>query len=231
MLFTPGIAVSEARGSSGGITASRNRFGMYFRSRSVPVNPSSSYQQDVRNIFKALSAGYQVALTPLQRQAWDLYGDNTAWLNKLGQTVYLTGYNHFIRSNLIRLWGAIPAILDGPTTFGLPEGDATFGASASEATQLISVTFDDTADWCSTDGAAMFIQQSSPRPPSHLFIGPPYRMCGSILGSSETPPTSPQTKACSIPVSENQNLLVSSRISLDDGRLTTKMQRTFAVSA
>ncbi|KKM06452.1 hypothetical protein LCGC14_1743870, partial [marine sediment metagenome] len=48
MLFKSGL-ITQGSGSIGGLTASHNRGGMYFRARTIPTNPATSFQTVVRN--------------------------------------------------------------------------------------------------------------------------------------------------------------------------------------
>lgn len=230
MLFTSPI-IGEGRGSMGGVTGSRNRYGLYFRQRSVPINPNSPRQLTVRGIWMALAFTWVNFLTQVQRDAWDLYGENVDWLNKVGQTVHLTGYSHFQRSN-----GAINAalgstVVPGPTNFSLPGADITFAATISEATQLISVTFDNTLAWANEDGGHLLIHMALPRVGSRLFIGGPTRVAGSVDGDAITPPTSPQTIAVPYVVAQTQKTEVLARIILADGRVSQLFRAVVTVAA
>ena len=64
MLFVPTIG-TKLSGSLGGIVASHNRFGSYFRQRTVPVNPDTADQQMVRG-YSGLP---RIALEAIQRFA------------------------------------------------------------------------------------------------------------------------------------------------------------------
>jgi len=231
MIFTPGIGISEARGSQGGTTASRNRFGQYLRQRSKPVNPNSSRQVAVRGQFQSLANRWVSTLTQAQRDAWDQYGENVTWQNALGLAIKLTGYNHYQRSNVAILQAGGSVVDDGPTLYNLPEADPTFNATISEATQEISVTFDDSLEWANEDGGYMLISMSQPKSGSRKYIGGPYRVAGSIAGNSSSPPTSPQTIAVPFAVAEGQNVEVLARIIRADGRVSTPFRVVVAVGA
>lgn len=223
--------LGEMRGSMGGTTASRNRYGQYLRQRSVPVNPNSARQLTVRGVWQALAFTWTNILTQVQRDAWDLYGENVDWLNKLGQVIKLTGYAHFQRSN-----GAIAAasgatVSAGPTNFTLPGADITFAATISEATQLISVVFDNTLPWANQDAGHMLVHMAQPRSASRLFIGGPTRTAGKIDGNLAVPPTSPQTIAVPFAVAATQNTEVLARLIEDDGRVSTLFRSFVTVAA
>jgi hypothetical protein len=217
-------------GSIGGTTASHNRFGQYFRQRTSPVNPNTARQQAVRNFFATLMSDWSNVLTQAQRDAWNLYGSSVSWLNAVGAEVFLTGAEHYLRSNLPRVQTGDPTVNDGPTIFTLPGADPTFAPTISEASQLISVTFDNTLAWANEDDAMMAITMSQPRSPGRTFIGPPYRFAGAISGDSVTPPTSPTTIATPYAATEGQKVEVLARISRADGRLSQFFRDTVTVA-
>lgn len=227
-IFSAGPGVSEIRGSSNGVTFSRNRFGQYIRQRSVPVNPQSSRQAVVRGRFSDLATRYRDVLTPAQRSAWELYASNTSWLNKLGQSVYLTAQNQFIRSNLVALAGGLTPYDDAPTEFGIPDQETDWTPTASEATQLISVAF--TFD-TSTDDQLWVFYMGKPRSASRVFYAGPWRYIGNITGDNASPPASPQTFSVAWPIAENQLLTVYCRRLDTDGRLTEPFLQTLTVAA
>lgn len=231
MLFNAGIVGGQASGSVGGVTASHNRFGTYLRNRSVPVNPNSSRQQVARNRFTTAAGRWSSILTQAQRDAWILYADNVDWINRIGQTVNLTGLNMYLRSVTAELAAALPIVDDGPTTFSLPDIDPAYGATISEATQLISVSFDNTEAWANEDDAALLIEMSIPQGAGRTFLSPQSRVAGAILGDSTTPPTSPTTLAVPFAVAEGQKVNVSARVIRADGRVSAPFLDTAIIAA
>lgn len=230
-IFSPGPLIGEIRGSQGGTTFSRNRFGPYTRNRSVPVNPNSGRQVSVRANLAAVVEAWSNLLTETQRDAWRLYGNNVSWLNALGQPVSLPGFQHFVRAGTAHFQALVPFSLDGPVIFTLPPADELFASSISEATQLISVTFDVTKAWVDEDGGMMAIHMAQPRGTGRGFIGPPMRFAGVIEGDSTTPPTSPQTIAVPFAVAIDQNTNVGYRIGREDGRLSSMFLDAVSVVA
>ncbi len=98
MKFLPGIAVGAASGSMGGVVASHNRGGQYFRRRATPVNPMTSFQSEVRAQLAGLSSGWR-NLTDEQRLAWEQAATSYTTVNSLGSSVQLTGQQLYIRAN------------------------------------------------------------------------------------------------------------------------------------
>jgi hypothetical protein len=215
-----GGGVIQMSGSMAGNTYARNRFGNYVRARTKPINPNSSRQQAVRAAIAYLTDRWSNTLTAVQRAAWNQYGSNVAMKNKLGETVYLTGFNHYIRSNSILKVQGITLINAGPTVFELPAQDTTFAITASEATQVISAAFDDTMDWIDEDDAYLFVFQGTSQNKQRNFFAGPWRYGEKEEGDSVAAPTSPLAVAAVFPFVEGQRTWCYARIARADGRLS-----------
>ncbi|MBA7648755.1 hypothetical protein ES703_56543 [subsurface metagenome] len=221
-------------GASGSVRAdtySHNRFGYYVRNRTVPVNPNTARQQVVRSALSQLTVRWSQTLTQDQRDAWDLYGESVAMKNAVGQTVYLTGFNHYIRSNvpLIQIGGT--ATDDGPVIFELPEADPTLAITASEAAQQIEFTFNNALAWANETGGWMFKYQGKPQNPQRTFFGGPYRMLQAVAGDDETPPTSPEAQGVQFAIAEGQRQWAYCRIRRLDGRISEPFSANILVGA
>jgi len=225
------IGEAESRGSIAGRVYSRNRYGPYVRNRAVPINPNTARQQAARLNFSDCAVQWSNVLTPAQRIAWNLYGDSVVVKNNLGQDIFLSGFNHYLRSNTAILQVAGTKVAPGPVIFTLPGADGLFVPSISEATQLISVVFDIARDWVGEDDAYMYLYMSQPRSPGRTFIGGPYRFAAEIAGDATTPPTSPETVAVPFVVVEGQRVIVQARIGRADGRLSALFLATIDVAA
>ncbi|MHC4867567.1 MAG: hypothetical protein ACYTEX_26145 [Planctomycetota bacterium] len=220
---------SQASGSIGGTTYSHNRFGMYVRSRVTPVNPSSSRQQAVRNIFSQLTDHWNSTLTQAERTAWNLYASNVTKKDKMGQDIFITGFNHFVRSNCVALICSSSIVEPGPTIFTLAETDEAIVATISETSQQISLAFNTALDWVGEDDAFMLVLMSKPQNGGRAFIDPVLRVADNIAGDSTTPPTSPQTMSVPFAVAQGQAVFVQCRILRADGRLSEPFRHTSSV--
>ena len=226
-----GGGVLGVRGSVGGQVHSRNRFGNYIRARTTPVNPQSSRQNKIRACIQSLAQYWSSTLTQLQRDAWEVYADAIVRQNKLGGQIKLTGFNHFIRSNSIRLQSDDSLVAAGPTTLTLPGADPIFACEVDETGQEISVTFDPLLAWNIIDDGELYVFMSEPKVAGTSFIGGPFRLAGAIDGDTASPPTSPQILSVPFPVAEGQALVCRARISEVDGRLSDYFQHSSAVVA
>jgi len=220
MLIKLGDIVGQASGSLRSSTYSHNRYGAYVRNRAIPTNPQSARQSTVRTLMQSLTALWGSTLTSAQRAQWTTYGANVAVINRLGETIYLTGLNHYVRSNLPRLVAGLARVDAGPALFSLPETDETvaFGYTADD--QLVTVAFDDTMDWADEDDAAMLIYTGIPVNPTINFFNGPFRFADAIEGDSATPPTTATEIASPFVFQEAQLVYSRARITLADGRLS-----------
>lgn len=214
-----GGGITAMSGSIAGNTFARNRSGNYVRSRTKPVNPKSDIQVKARSVVAFLAEYWRDTLTIAQRTAWNLYGASVAMKNALGETIYLSGYNQFIRSNAMRKFQLHAIVDDGPTDFSLPEKDAILTFDADESPQKLTFTLDLNMDWLSETIAFMHIRQGVPQNGTRNFFAGPWHNLGLILGSS-SPWTTPVPFTPHYPLAEGQKCWCIFRIYRIDGRVS-----------
>lgn len=222
-----GAGVSQISGKVGGVVYSKNKGGSYVRNFKAPTNPNTTAQSTIRGYFAQLAARWSNVLTAAQRAAWALYAENIPVINRLGETIYMSALNMYIAANVLVLQAGGTIVDDGPTTLVSPQPDTTT-PTVSEATQQISVAFDDTRDWCDEDGAYMLYYMSKPSSVGVVSNSSQFLLAGVIEGDSVAPPTTPTTIATPYAVTEGQNISVYNRIVRADGRFTTGKFRVLA---
>lgn len=228
-MLIKGALMSQPSGSLGGVTASHGRSGSYLRARVVPVNPNTIYQQAVRTIAGNLATAWVTTLTDVQRAAWDLYADAVAMTNRVGDTIYLTGLNHFLRSNTPRIQIGLDRVDDAPTIFALT--DVTLPSmTISEGTQIVSVTYEDSDAWANEVGGFLKFDLSRPANPSINYFKGPYRYTSFAAGGA-APPIPPETHAVPFPVVEGHRVFAMLRGALADGRLSQEIRISCLVAA
>lgn len=230
-LIKLGGGVSDIRGSIGGTVFSKNRYGSYTRNRTVPVNPGSTAQTKIRACTGQIRDAWFNTLTAAQRAAWAVYASNVQVQNRLGESITLTGWNMFARTNMAMLYNDYAIVADAPTEFSLAEQDSTLAITVSEATQEVSVAFDDTMTWVDEDGAALMIYVSRPQNATINYFKGPYLLAGKIEGDGTTAPTTPATIAVPFAVVEGQKVFVQARIVRADGRLSEPFRVSCTVAA
>ncbi|KKM97823.1 hypothetical protein LCGC14_1164220 [marine sediment metagenome] len=219
MLFKSQI-ITSASGSVGGITASRNKGGMYFRARAIPTDPGSEFQVAVRNAQAQIAARWNDVLTQLQRDAWQVYADNVTLPNPLGDQRNVSGIAMYSRSNVIRLQVGLSIIDDGPVIFSLPTFSDPSIAAFAAAVETYDIAFSETDAWALEVGGAMLVYGSRPQNPGIKFFKGPYRFAASILGAVVAP-TSPATITSPFPFADGNQLFLQTRVVLADGRLSS----------
>lgn len=219
MLFKSSL-LAQASGSVGGSTYSRNRGGMYIRNRSVPTNPNTGAQAAVRANMAMCSQAWML-ITDVQRQSWATYAANVAMKNRLGDTIFLTGQQMFLRTNCVRVQASLPPIANGPTTYNLGElGD--FVAEAPDVSmQSIELNFDDSMEFANHTGDYLVIWVSRPVAPSINYFKGPFNYADVLAGSTLTPMTSPVSTVPPVaPITLGNKLFVKVAALYHDGRMT-----------
>lgn len=213
--------VTSASGSTGGTTFARNRYGAYMRNRTKPVNPNSSRQQSVRGALSTLTVRWSQVLSDIQRQAWNDYANSVTVKNKLGEDVYLTGFNHYIRSNSLLVRAGLDPVDAGPTIYELPSPDDTMIVDVNSVTGgKLSISFSTTAGWANEPGGHLFIFAGQPQNPQRNFFNGPWRYAGKADGDASTPPTSPMELDNPFTPGSGNKQWVYNRVIRADGRLS-----------
>lgn len=89
-------------GSVAGVTASRNRFGQYYRTRAIPVQPRTPKQTGNRARFTAGSSAWR-GLTDTNRTGWNDYAEQITRSGSLGSSYSPTGAQLFTGSSILAL--------------------------------------------------------------------------------------------------------------------------------
>lgn len=221
----------QRSGKQGGMVWSHNAGGPYVRNRAIPTNPNTARQVAVRNAVRALTIAWNNTLTPAQRAAWDVYGANVSWTNRLGQTITLTGLNHYVRTNTPLLVSKETRIDAAPVLFNIGAAELALAAAGSEATQQITVTFDDTAAWANEVGGFQFLYMGLPQNASRNYFSSPYRLLGYITGDLIAPPASPLPFTAPYPFAAGQRIWLRTRVIRADGRLSEFAEVNFLGAA
>lgn len=219
-----GGGIIQMSGSIAGDTFARNRYGNYVRARTKPTNPNTARQVAIRTAIAFLTDRWSHTLDADQRAAWNLYGDNVNMTNRLGEVIHLTGFNHYIRSNSPLKAIGQTIFDDGPVVFEIPASDPTFAITASEATQIITYTWDQLLDWAGEDGSMILVYEGQPQNAQRNFFAGPWRFLGRTKGVDPGPAVPPGNQPTKFGIAELQHLWAYARISRADGRLSNKFR-------
>lgn len=100
-------------GSYQGMTASRNRFGQYMRTRASPVQPNTVAQLNQRARFTTNAAAWR-ALTDAQRYGWASLGAMISRTDSLGSSYTLNGFMAYCSVNNNKLDAGDAAVAAAP---------------------------------------------------------------------------------------------------------------------
>ncbi len=153
---------AEVRGSIAGTTYSRNRYGAYARNRTVPVNPNSNRQLYIRQAMAQAAFNWSNLLAEEDRAAWRQYASTTQVTNRLGDPIYLTGFNMYCRAATFMAYatGSMNDATQAPGSPGLPApiafDELNIQSSTSNDPNQIEGVLESPSQVDLTSGIAMF---------------------------------------------------------------------------
>lgn len=210
---------TQASGSVGGLTYSHNKGGLYTRARSIPTNPSTPQQQAIRAAMATLTTRWTNTLTQAQRDGWDVYAGNVPRTDALGEPRQLSGLNWYVACNSVRITTSSPVIDIPPTIFLEASLTPPTIATATAATDILSVGFNNTDAWATAAGGHLLVYTSPPQSAGVVFYKGPYRFAGQVTGAA-IPPTSPAAITAAFPFAIGNKVFAQFRANLADGRIS-----------
>lgn len=130
--------IEPRSGSYQGLTASRNRYGQYTRSRATPVNPNTTAQGSARTRVSVNAAAWR-ALTDNQRAGWESLGSQITRTDALGQTYTLNGFSAYVSVNNNLAAAGESAVSAAPAVV-TPDGLLTATITSTGGTLSIAYT-------------------------------------------------------------------------------------------
>lgn len=187
---------SMMSGSLRGLTASHNKGGLYLRGRTVPTNPNTARQQDIRSSIGGLMQDWSMELSEAQREAWRQYAANVPVTDTLGQTMQLSGVNWFVKSQSLPHFAIMQGLSgasavqtsDAPTTFNTGQPPAmvtTFQGDFATPPGTVDVIAELAAAPDAAGFAFLFI--GAPQTPGVRFYKGPYQLAAGIAITATDP--------------------------------------------
>lgn len=229
MLFKSGI-LTQISGSIGGLTGSHNRGGMYFRGRTIPVNPNTPAQSVIRQQMANATNRWANILTAVQRDGWDSYAENVPLNGPLGNPRNVGGLGMFVRSTVPRAVAGAVQVDDAPILFDTGGFTPVTAPTALDAGDLIGFAFDNTDGWANEGDSHLLLFASRPVNPGINYFTGPYQYAGMIDGDAITPPTSPASIANPFAFTVGQRVFFRVVVTRADGRYSNT-QRLTALAA
>jgi len=181
--------LTQASGSVGGMTASRNRGGMYFRARAIPTDPKSALQLERRTSLAVAAAAWG-ALSEEQRDSWNLYGLNVTMKNALGDPIQLSGQQHWLRFQTAYLLTNTAVTLTAASPgFSLPDAPNITTAAATNDDQVTVTLGAASGTWASNTTSRLLVFVSRAVEATQTAPASHFRFAGSVAGAA-TPPAS-----------------------------------------
>jgi hypothetical protein len=215
---------SQASGSIGGLTYSRNRGGLYTRARAIPSNPSTAAQQTARTAVSAVSTNWG-ALSDVQRAGWELYAQSVPLVDRLGAQIQVSGINMFIRCNVPRIVAGYDSVLDAPDELSLGQTPAV------DAGVIDASAGDVTLDGFVEGAGANDLFLVSVGRPVPLSRTPAHEPTHFIASAAFTASAATTTADGFYPFAVGQKARIWARVSYEDGRLSPWAFQDVAVTA
>lgn len=173
---------SNMTGKLGGIVASHNTYGPYFRKLVIPVNRNTTGQQAQRRAFATMSQTWR-ALELAQQNAWGLAAPQNTVPNSTGGSLTLSGQALFMRMNVLRQRIGLPIVTNAPTSTEVPT--ITLPTVVLNLDGSLTITFDAGDEWNALNGG--IIVSASPLLSSGRNFNSQYTDVGTIGFPGEDP--------------------------------------------
>lgn len=100
--------VNQVRGKLNGSVFNKSRNAFTMQRKQQQTKGSKGSQSEIRNVFSQVQRSWKLA-TSVQKTDWQLAAQNNPTLDRFGNKTILSGYNQFIKANIVR-WYAIGVI-------------------------------------------------------------------------------------------------------------------------
>lgn len=175
MALIKSTILAQISGSINGTTFSHNRGGAYARNRSLPTNPSTDRQDQVRTALASIATAWRDTLTDAQRAMWRNWGASQTVINRIGDPTTLSGIAAFQRVNLFRMSTLGQAMtLDTPPAGTNPNPPPTFTSNNITFVVGVEPTMNLLLAGTSASGYAIALYYSGPISPGRAFYRGPY---------------------------------------------------------
>lgn len=232
-----GSAVSEVRGSIGGVTFARNAGGAYMRSRITPIQRNTSRQAQSKSIFSAAVNTWTNLLTGFEREGWDAYASAVPYTDVFGMSRNYSGQQSYVRCYIasVNAGVEVATIANAPTTYTEAEGitAATLTAAQGAATADETISFVNTLSPSDAEaGDLLLLYVGSPVTAATNYFKGPYRYAGKAAFVSGTAyPTAEITDPWERECAEGLLLPIQWRIVKADNRMSPVSQSIVTLGA
>lgn len=177
---------SEARGSVGAFTFSRNRDGSYVRARTVPTDPASFAQQAQRLRMTQSSSRWATLISARETALWKSYAAQVDRHNALGKAFHDQGRNWFLAMDLLRTQCTHASIFKAPRQ-NRRTHLSDFDCRYFTLTDIIRITPNPNDEWRWSPNDLMILFQSPAVSSAVTYHRAPFRYLGHIHGNQALP--------------------------------------------
>jgi hypothetical protein len=208
---------ASVSGSVGAYTFSRNRGGMFIRDRVAPAQPDTLKQITARARLVTLTRRWAATLTPAERASWRPYAAGVPLVDRLGAKRHRTGFQHFMRSNYVRVIAGLATIDTAPLIHNLSEFTAmpaTIDAAGARA--ILKLWFDDGDAWVHLIASRIYAYTTVALPATVNSLRPPRSFRGAKSPFAGIPATFPIGSAAAA----GEHVFIRVQVQPPDGRLS-----------
>lgn len=166
-----GSIITDGRNKLGGHVYSRNHYGNFSRTNTVPTLVQNDYTQSVRNNFLSLIQGY-TDLDPTDRLSWQSGVVDYPRTNQFGDTYYPTGQTLFTWLNRNLYTIGLGPLSTCPTPVH-PTTDLTHTLTIAPDLSTITIDFPTPL---TDSGSTLVIASTRPLPASRNFVSTEFRI-------------------------------------------------------
>lgn len=178
-----GGGIQDIRGSLAGQVHSRNTFGNYIRQKVSPVQPRTSRQLEIRELFTSFSRRFSQTLTDEQQEAWRQAAASTPVRDVFGDSITLTGINLYTRVNSLRTLMGLDPLDEPPPVVQVGAPELTSVIADPEAPAL-TLTFSPSPVPADTH---LFIWATEPLNPGVAFVAHKLRLLAVLHPGTASP--------------------------------------------
>lgn len=176
--------VSDVRNKLNGSVMSKNRYGSYMRNKTTPVNPQTTFQQNVRAQLAANSQAWG-GLTEAQRSGWRALAAELPFTDIFGDSKILAGNSLFnqLNGNLNKV--GVASIGDAPLKEAVPSL-VTFSVSAVGTLGVLSALTLAFSPTPIPAGYALVVYATPGISPGRNFVKNQFRLVTSLAAATAT---------------------------------------------
>lgn len=213
-------------GKLGQVIHSRNTAGPYTRPFVIPSDPLTPMQARRRARFRFAALSWRLALTPIERQSWELYATRMKYVAVTGRGHHLSGQQMYIRN----IAGRLLAAFGNPRTAPAGSTNGSYdppGVQDLAGSGTIIVTINTSDEWVTQTGSFLFVYVSDRRSPTINFFNGPFKFAGAIAGDAVTPPPLINPLTDPFGAAAENRRTSRTRVAFADARLTDARIREF----